>query len=102
MSKSRRQPPASRQSNSPDSRSPVARAAEWSSRIMTVSLEMVLPGLAGYWVDEKLGTRVLFMLIGFALGGIAAAMHLIHLTRKTHQLSSEKPPSAENERKQQL
>ncbi len=50
---------------------------------MTVSLEMVLPGLAGYWLDGKLGTKVLFMLIGFALGGFVAMKHLIALTRKT-------------------
>jgi hypothetical protein len=48
---------------------------------MVVSLEMVLPGLAGYWLDEALGTKVLFMLAGFALGGTAASVHLIRLTR---------------------
>ena len=35
---------------------------------MVVSLEMVLPGLAGYWLDQRLGTVVLFMLMGFAVG----------------------------------
>lgn len=48
---------------------------------MIVSLEMVLPGLAGYWIDQWLGTKVLFVLIGFALGCTAATSHLIHLTR---------------------
>ena len=48
---------------------------------MVVSLEMVLPGLAGYWLDLQLGTKVLFMLVGFALGCTAAAAHLIRLTR---------------------
>jgi F0F1-type ATP synthase assembly protein I len=100
MSKYRKQPDAPRQPDSPDSRSPVAEAAEWSTRIMTVSLEMVLPGMAGYWLDEKLGTKVLFMLVGFALGGYAAVMHLIHLTRKTDQTSSKESPEEENERNQ--
>ena len=67
--------------NSPDSRSPMARASDWATRIMTISLEMVLPGLAGYWVDQKLGTVALFLLIGFALGCTAAVLHLIKLTR---------------------
>jgi len=50
-------------------------------------MEMVLPGLAGYWLDGKLGTRVLFMLIGFALGGFVAMKHLIALTRKDNAKS---------------
>lgn len=49
---------------------------------MVVSLEMVLPGLLGYWVDQRLGTVVAFMLVGFALGMTAAVVHLIHLTRR--------------------
>lgn len=48
---------------------------------MIVSLEMVLPGLAGYWVDQRLGTRVLFLLVGFALGTTAAVVHLIRMVR---------------------
>ena len=48
---------------------------------MVVSLEMVLPGIAGYWLDKWLGTRVLFMLLGFALGCTASMYHLIQLTR---------------------
>ena len=35
---------------------------------MVVALEMVLPGLAGYWLDKRLGTVVLLMLVGFAVG----------------------------------
>jgi len=85
MPNSRRHPSSPCQPNSPDDRSPAARAAQWSSRIMMVSLEMVLPGLAGYWLDGKLGTKVLFMLIGFALGGFAAIKHLIAMTRMSDQ-----------------
>jgi hypothetical protein len=59
----------------------VAKAYQWASRIMVVALEMVLPGIAGYWLDQVLGTKVLFMLVGFALGGTAASLHLIRLTR---------------------
>lgn len=85
MPNSHSQPSNPQQPNSPDDRSPAAQAAQWTSRIMTVCLEMVLPGLAGYWLDGKLGTKVLFMLIGFALGSFAAVKHLIALTRKSDQ-----------------
>ena len=51
--------------------------------MMTVAVEMVLPGLAGYWLDQKLGTRLVFMLVGFA-GGMALGMwHLVRMTRAT-------------------
>jgi hypothetical protein len=48
---------------------------------MVVALEMVLPGLAGHWLDMQLGTVVLFMLIGFGLGCTAAVIHLVRMTR---------------------
>jgi F0F1-type ATP synthase assembly protein I len=59
----------------------MARASEWATRIMTISMEMVLPGLAGYWIDQKLHTVALFMLIGFALGCTAAVVQLMRLVR---------------------
>ena len=68
--------------SSDDGRSPMAIAFEWSATIMTISLEMVVPGLAGYWLDQKLGTRVLFLLIGFALGGTMAALALMRIANK--------------------
>jgi hypothetical protein len=64
-----------------DDRSQIAKAYQWATRIMVVSLEMVLPGLAGNWVDGRLGTKVLFTLLGFAAGCTAAVMHLIRMTR---------------------
>lgn len=67
-------------------RSSVAVAYQWAARIMTVSLEMVLPGLLGYWIDRRLGTRVVFTLIGFAVGNAMAIWHLIRITQSSrHQ-----------------
>ncbi len=57
---------------------------------MVVALEMVLPGLAGYWLDQRLGTVVLFMLVGFAVGGTASIMHLIHMVRNENRESPKK------------
>ena len=64
-----------------DDRSPAAIAYQWASRIMVVSLEMVLPGIAGHWLDLWLGTKVLFLFVGFALGTTAATKHLIQMMR---------------------
>ena len=66
---------------SPDQRPPLAVAMEWSSRITTIALEMVLPGAAGYWLDLKLGTRIVFLVIGVVLGFSVAMLHLIQLTK---------------------
>jgi fatty acid desaturase len=69
---------------------PLVKAYQWATRIMVVSLEMVLPGLAGYWLDQRLGTGVLLMFVGFALGGTAAIVHLVHLTRTERDMSRRK------------
>jgi Putative F0F1-ATPase subunit Ca2+/Mg2+ transporter len=45
---------------------------------------MVLPGLAGYWLDQRIGTVVLFMLIGFGLGCTAATVHLVQIARSNN------------------
>lgn len=55
-------------------------AMEWAARIMAVALEMVLPGLAGMWLDRRCGTWY-FVLIGFAFGLVAGMWHLIRATR---------------------
>jgi hypothetical protein len=64
--------------DSPESRPPIAVAMEWVSRVLAISLEMVLPGLFGQWLDGKLGTRFL-VLIGFGLGISLAIWHLTRL-----------------------
>lgn len=79
----------------PDDRSPVAIAAEWSSRIMTIALEMVLPGVAGAWLDKRLGTRFVFTLLGFGLGMTAALWHLTNLVQPVRQVDGR--PGAENQ-----
>ena len=45
----------------------MAIAFEWSATVMTISAEMVVPGLMGYWLDQRLGTRALFLLAGFSV-----------------------------------
>jgi hypothetical protein len=62
---------------------------EWASRIMAVSLEMVLPGLAGWWLDSRVGWNV-FTGLGFIVGLIGGVTHLIVMTRPTHKASPQK------------
>lgn len=67
----------------------MAVAYQWATRIMVVAMEMVLPGLAGHWLDRQLGTVVLFLLVGLGLGMTAAIVHLLQMTR-----TEERPKSS--------
>lgn len=67
--------------NSSDDRSPLAQAVAWSSRITTIALEMVLPGILGHWLDRQLGTWLVFLILGTIFGMSVGMMHLIRLTK---------------------
>ena len=58
----------------------MAEATNWVARITTVVLEMVLPGLAGLWLDNQLETQFL-TLLGLGLGVSLGMWHLIALTQ---------------------
>lgn len=64
---------------SPDGRSPIAEAMEWVSRILVVAAVMVLPGLAGQWLDKRWGTGFL-VLVGFAVGLTGGIAYLVKIT----------------------
>ncbi len=59
----------------------IAEGMKWVSKITTVALEMVLPGLAGLWLDNQLETRF-FALLGFALGVPLGMWHLVAMTKR--------------------
>jgi F0F1-type ATP synthase assembly protein I len=59
----------------------MAVAMEWTSRVTTVSLEMVLPALLGHWADEWLNTKAVFLIAGAVLGLVTGMWHLIQMTR---------------------
>lgn len=71
--------------NPPDDRSVLAKAYEWAWRIIAVSLVMVLPGVAGYWIDTKLGTVCLFLVVGLGIGGFAASRMLMQIARESNR-----------------
>lgn len=61
----------------------MALAMEWTSRVTAISLEMVLPGLLGYWVDRKLGSLWVFFVLGGLLGLAGGMWHLIRLAQES-------------------
>ena len=58
----------------------MAGATNWVSKITAAALEMVLPGLAGLWLDNLLDTRLL-TLLGFGCGVPLGMWHLIAMTK---------------------
>ena len=77
----------------PQASHPFAIAMQWVSRITTVALEMVLPGLAGLWLDGRWGTSPLLGLVGFGLGMTLGIYHLVQMTRPVNKGGPHDPPA---------
>ena len=70
------------QQESEDTRSPTAKALDLVSQVTTISLTAVLPAVGGYFIDNWLGTKMVFILIGLALGMTGAGFQLMNLVKK--------------------
>jgi F0F1-type ATP synthase assembly protein I len=80
-----------------DDRSAVAIAMAWASRIIALSASMVVPALIGAWIDQQLNTKVVFLLLGMALGIAAAVVQLMRIVKESNSKSqsrSNKPPTS--------
>jgi F0F1-type ATP synthase assembly protein I len=64
-----------------DDRLPFAKAYQRATRVVTIALGMVVPGLLGVWVDSRLGTRAVFTIVGFALGMTYGIVELVRMSR---------------------
>ena len=53
---------------------------EWVARITTVGLEMVLPAIAGHYLDKYLGTGY-WVIVGLIVGGVVGFWHLLQMTK---------------------
>ena len=68
-----------------DDRSAMARAYAWTARLTSISLEMALPALGGFWLDQKLGTKFLFLILGVLLGFVAGLWQLLKLANASNE-----------------
>lgn len=59
--------------------SSTAKAVELAHRVTSVSLSFVIPIVAGFYCDQWLGTRLVCMLVGLALGMSIAGLQLMKL-----------------------
>jgi F0F1-type ATP synthase assembly protein I len=60
--------------------------------IVSVAMEMVLPGLAGwYWIDRRLGTKIVFLVLGLVLGVVGGMIHLMRMLAPKNSASGKRP-----------
>jgi hypothetical protein len=59
---------------------PMGVAMQWVARIFGAAVMMILPGLAGLWLDGRFGVGFIG-LIGFGIGLIGGMTYLISATR---------------------
>ena len=66
-----------------DERSAIAVAYAWATTIIVIAAEMVVPGMAGFWLGSFLGAgaMIVLALVGFAGGMVLAIKHLLRLTK---------------------
>jgi F0F1-type ATP synthase assembly protein I len=83
-----------------DDRSPLVLAYEWSARITAISLELVIPVLAGYWLDHRWGTHPWLALVGAGLGFAAATLSLLRLTKPPDTGPPSKPEQGASHRRE--
>jgi F0F1-type ATP synthase assembly protein I len=58
-----------------DDRSQTAKAIGWVNQIITASLVLVLPVVAGNWLDRTFHASPLYLVLGALLGFVAAGWH---------------------------
>lgn len=59
---------------------------------LTFAVAMVLFALGGLWVDDRLGTRPLFLLVGVALALVGGTIHLLRVFAPGTLPFGRKPP----------
>ena len=79
-----------------DDRSPLALAYGWAVRITSISLEMVVPGLIGLWIDRQLGTVLLFLVLGVIVGVTTGMLHLVRLAAAASRREPSPRTSSDN------
>lgn len=78
-----------------DDRSPVAKSLSKASEITAICMLMIVPGLIGYWIDQKVGSRVVFTLLGLILGMSGAVLQLVRLVSVADESSGSEGDSGQ-------
>ena len=61
-----------------------------ASAVTTIVGEMAVPGLVGYWLDQRLGTKVVLTLLGVGAGLVIGIRGLIRLGEAQQRKSGQR------------
>jgi F0F1-type ATP synthase assembly protein I len=64
-----------------DGRSPMSIGMMWAARASTLGFEFALPAFLGHFLDLKLGTNPVALLVGMILGFVVGIMHILRMAR---------------------
>ncbi|MBE6426918.1 MAG: AtpZ/AtpI family protein [Thermoguttaceae bacterium] len=53
-----------------------------AGEISGIGMQFILPTLAGWWLDQKLGTGLVCLAVGGVCGGLLSFFSLLHLIRR--------------------
>ncbi|MGI5831387.1 MAG: hypothetical protein ACOX6D_02475 [Thermoguttaceae bacterium] len=80
-----------------ESLSPLAIGYMWSTRILSLSIEMGLIVMAFYWLDRKLATTPVFTIIGTLTAVTVFIVQMIAMTKKLVSHPSEENSADKSE-----
>ena len=75
--------------------SSMAEAMKWVSVVTSVVGVMLVPALGGIWIDNLLGTKFLFMILGVIVGfagGLYCLLEMVKVNAKMHRSRRLSPP----------
>lgn len=79
--------------------SPLSVGLQWATQITTIGLEMALPTLGGWWLDQRYGTKPLWTVVLAVLGFIIAMRHLWDLSKRLNRRAGGTGATGPNDRK---
>ncbi len=68
----------------------MARAMGLATQVTNIGLMMALPGLGGYWLDGRMGTGPLWLILGVFLGVGTGVYSLVKLTKQLEAANKKK------------
>jgi hypothetical protein len=77
--------PTGTDSGTPDERTPFSKAASWTYHVLGISLGMAAPGVAGYFLDNWLGTLPVFLFLGVAFGTVYGIWRLLAVAKQMNR-----------------
>jgi F0F1-type ATP synthase assembly protein I len=59
----------------------MAEAMKWVSVVTTVVGMMIVPALGGFWIDNLLGSKGVFTILGVVFGFVGGMYGLLHMVK---------------------